>query len=368
MQRRQVALFLPSLAGGGAERMMLNLAGGLYAAGERVDLVLAQRFGEYVDEVPEGVRVVDLGAKRVLGAVPSLARYLGRERPRSILSALDHANIAAILARRMAASPSRLFVSVHNTLSVEAQRSHRLRDHMLPMLARRFYPGASAVVAVSRGVAEDLVQRVGIPRGRVKVIYNAVVTPELQRQATQSSGHPWLAEGQPPVILAAGRLIPSKGFATLIDAFARARQGCAARLLILGEGPERARLESLARGSTARADIALPGFVSNPFSYMREAGLFVLASTSEGLPAVLIEALACGTPVVSTDCRSGPAEILDNGRHGTLVPVGDVEALASAMVAALERPKDPGLLRARADEFALPAITNQYLALMSSPS
>jgi glycosyltransferase involved in cell wall biosynthesis len=364
MAGTSLAIFLPSLVGGGAERMMLHLARGFAEAGRDVDLVLARAVGDYMDQIPAGVRVVDLKARRVLTALPGLTRYLARRRPAAVLSALDHANLVALWARRLAGVSTPVFVSVRNTLSVDARRGARIGDKALPALARRFYPQAEGIIAVSGGVAEDLVSNVGLAPGSVRVIYNPVVTPELDALAGQPLEHPWLVAGAPPVVLAAGRLAEQKGFSTLIAAFARVREKRAVRLIILGEGPERPRLEDLIRRSGLDQDARLAGFVGNPFAYMRRAGLFALSSSWEGLPGVLIQAMACGTPVVSTDCPSGPREILLDGALGPLVPVGDGDALAAAMLQALDDPIAPDTLRRRAADFSLETISRQYLRLM----
>lgn len=367
-QRPDLAIFLPSLAGGGAERMMLNLARGAVESGICVDLVLASAQGPYLGLVPAGCRLEDLGSPRVLAALPALVRYLRRRRPLVMLAAMDHANLVALWARALARVPTRVFVSVRSPLSREATESPTWAGRWLPRLARVFYPRAQAVIAVSRGVADDLERLVGTGRARVVVIPNPVVTPELGALMDETPAHPWAGDPEVALILAAGRLSPQKDFATLIRAFALLHgpgngRG-PLRLLILGEGPERPRLESLIRELGLGARVALPGFTDNPFAYMARAGLFVLSSAWEGLPGVLIQALACGTPVVSTDCPSGPREVLQDGRLGPLVPVAEPGALAAAMAQVLDHPPDPDLLRSRAANYGLVAVTRRYLDVM----
>jgi glycosyltransferase involved in cell wall biosynthesis len=364
MHRKQVAIFLPSLVGGGAERMMLNLALGLARAGLDVDLVLAQAIGDYLDDVTGGVKVVDLGARRTITALPGLARYLTRKHPAALVSALDHANLVALAAKAISGTPTPVFVSVRNTLSMSTRRTGRLRDRLVLYLTGHFYGRAEAVIAVSRGVATDLASLTGLPQDRIKVIYNPVVTPELRALAAEQLTHPWFAPGAPPVILAAGRLTEQKGFATLISAFSQVRTKRSVRLLILGEGPERRHLKSEIRRLGLADEVRLEGFVKNPFAYMRRAALFVLSSLWEGLPGVLIQAMACGAPVVSTDCPSGPREILEDGRLGPLVPPGDATALADAMVATLDNPPGQDDLLERAGDFALDEVTRQYLEVL----
>ncbi|HYN76879.1 MAG TPA: glycosyltransferase [Lamprocystis sp. (in: g-proteobacteria)] len=364
MSHPPLAIFLPSLAGGGAERMMLNLARGMIAAGVPVELVVASAAGPYRDLVPPGCTLVDLGARRVLTALPGLVRYLRRRRPRALLAAMDHANIVALWARALARVPTRVCVSVRSNLSQEAAHSPFLAGRWMPHLARVFYPRAAAVIAVSQGVADDLERVIGAGRATVLVIPNPVITPDLATLAAAVPGHPWLAPGAPPVILAAGRLVPQKDYPTLIRAFAALGPERSRRLIILGEGPERGSLESLIRDLGVSDRVDLPGFHDNPFAYMARAGLFVLSSAWEGLPGVLIQAMACGTPVVSTDCPSGPREVLADGRYGPLVPVGHMDALAQAMALTLEHPPAPDLLQARAADYALAPVTRRYLEVL----
>jgi len=363
-----IAIFLPSLAGGGAERMMLNLAQGLVAAGIELDLVVGSAAGPYRDLVPAGCDLVDLEAGRVLTALPGLVRYLRRRRPTVLLAAMDHANLIALWARSLARVPTRVAVSVRSTLSQEARHAPSLAGRVLPRLARVFYPQACAVIAVSQGVADDLTRLIGAGRARVLVIPNPVVTPELAAQAAERPDHPWFQPGlepaKSPVILAAGRLTPQKDFPTLIRAFAALAERCDLRLLILGEGPQRPALESLIRDLGLGGRVALPGFRANPFAYMARARLFVLSSAWEGLPGVLIQAMACGTPVVSTDCPSGPREVLDGGRLGPLVAVGDAAALAAAIARTLDRPPAAALLRARAADYGVAPVTRRYLEVL----
>lgn len=333
---RRIAIFMPALWGGGGERSMLNLARGLAESGRAVDLVLAQAAGPFLSEVPSSVRVRDLKASRVLTSLPALVRYLRSERPEAMLSVFGYSNVIALWAWRMAAVPTRLFVNEQNTVSVEAGNAASWRGRLTPRLIKRFYPWANGIIVVSQGVRDDLARLTKIPRERITVIFNpSVVRPEVLEKAQASLEHPWFAPGEPPVLLGIGRLHPQKDYPTLLQAFAKVRQKRPARLLILGEGKERPMLEALLKSLGLEQDVSLPGFVMNPFAYMARASVFVLSSRWEGLPTVLIEALCCGTRVVSTDCPSGPREILRDGKYGQLVPVGDVGALARAIETAL---------------------------------
>jgi glycosyltransferase involved in cell wall biosynthesis len=280
-----------------------------------------------------------------------------------MLAALNFTNLTALWARRLAGVPTRLVVSERNTLSVRAARGAR-RLRRLPRLARHFYPWADALAAVSDGVADDLARVLGVPRKDICTTWNPVVTPDIERRAAEALDHPWFQPGEPPVVLAAGKLKRQKDFATLLEAFALLRARRPARLVILGEGPERPRLESLVATLGVAGDVALPGFVANPFAYMARSAVFALSSAWEGLPGVLIQALACGCPVVSTDCPSGPSEVLDAGVYGPLVPVGDAPALARALESVIEAPPPRERLRQRARLFSADRSASRYLALL----
>jgi glycosyltransferase involved in cell wall biosynthesis len=364
-----------------------------------VDLIVCRAGGELRDQVPNGVRLVELrraspriwSRLRVLAAdpaglasllrpvllpirptskvryLPDLVRYLRRERPQVLLSAMTDMNLAALWARRLARVPTELVISEHINLSQSVQAAfnrRKWRYRFLPPLLARTYPWAEAIIAVSIGVADDLSTLAEIPRERILTIYNPVVTPDLEEKSRALCDHPWFAPGSPPVLLAVGRFTAQKDLPTLLRAFARVRRIRPVRLLLLGEGEERTKLEALVRELGVAADVALPGFVLNPFPYMARAAMLVLSSLHEGLAMVVIEALACGCPVVSTDCPSGPAEILEGGRYGALVPVGDVEAMAKAIHAALDGTHDPELLKTRAAEFSLERAAERYLAVL----
>jgi len=295
-------------------------------------------------------------------------RYLRQERPAAVLAGLHHANVVALLARRLSGVTTRVVVTVHDAMSYGATYSPNLRQRLIPYLIGRFYPGADAVVAVSRGVADDLARTTGVARERITVIYNPVVTPDVARRADAPPDparfRDWYAAGRAPVILSVGRLAPEKDFSTLIRAFAGLSDNLPARLLILGEGPERAQLEALIDALALGERVALPGFVANPFAHMARAGVFVLSSTFEGLPSALIQAMACGCPVVATDCPHGPAEILAGGRHGRLVPIGDVAAMTKAVADALTAPRNAEALRAGTAPFAAGPSTERYLEVL----
>ncbi|HET9061686.1 MAG TPA: glycosyltransferase, partial [Candidatus Binatia bacterium] len=240
-----------------------------------------------------------------------------------------------------------------------------------PRLARRLYPHADALIAVSRGVADDVHAVTGYPRARIHALQSPILTDELRRRAEAPLDHPWFAPGEPPVVLGVGRLVKQKDFPTLIRAFARVRAGRPARLLLLGRAKnskKRRRLTDLIDSLGVTADVQLAGYVDNPLAFMKRAGVLVLSSAWEGLPGVLIEALACGCPIVSTDCPSGPSEILEGGKYGRLVPIGDDAAMAAAIDATLNNPPAHDTLRARAEDFSADRAIDRYLAVLLSVS
>jgi glycosyltransferase involved in cell wall biosynthesis len=359
-----VALFLRGLYGGGTERILLTLARGFAERGLKVDLVLARAEGPYLAQVHPQVRIVDLQAQWMPSSLPKLVRYLRQVQPLNLIAALHYPCEIALWARQLAGVSTRIIVSEHNTLSLEAARIPQISVHLTSLAARLFYPWADEIVAVSQGVATDLTQIIHLPADRIQVIYNPVLTPELFSLAQEPVAHPWFKSGQPPVILGVGRLHPQKDFPTLIHAFDRVRQVRSARLMILGDGPERERLTALIAELGLTNDVALPGFVQNPYAYMSKASVFVLSSAWEGLGNVLIEAMAVGTPVVATNCESGPAEILDRGKYGHLTPVGDSEAIAAAILSVLAGhapPLDPQWL----DQFTAEICVQKYLDLLN---
>jgi len=333
-----VAIVLPNLESGGAERVTLRLAVGLRAAGFRVDMVLLQAEGRLLAHVPPEVRVIDLGASRASWSLLALARYLRNAKPDVVVSALDHASLAVLAAKKLARSHVPIVAVVHTTLAEHFGRAGSLKKRLvLPFLIRRCYGQAYALVAVSAGAASSLRQILRRSSAKIISIPNAVVDDDLWEQSSAAASHPWCAGDRHPLVLGAGCLAPHKGFPHLIEAFALVRKRIDARLIIIGEGPERERLRGMAASLGLAEFVDLPGFQVNPYPFFRRADVFVVSSLYEGLPTVLIEALALGTPVVATDCSSGPREILEGGRWGALVPVGDTAALASALVDAIQR-------------------------------
>ncbi len=404
-----IAFMLTSLNGGGAQRSMLNLARSLIERGHRADLVIPRFAGDYRAGIPRGMRVyrarlphtdrkflrdvrrtgVEVeamavgpirvartwrilrrkhpripvirgrGMRSIYPYAEVLAGYIREIGPDLVVSALPGANAAAICAAELVQSPVPTVVTVHTNVAVGYAPHWRTA-------AQALYPLADAVVAVSQGVGESVRRRLGVDVERIHAIHNGVPVDLIRRLAREEVTHPWFGQGEPPVVLSVGRELPQKDYPTLVAAFGRARREAEARLLILGRlSPRyRARLKALAAGDGVERDLGFLDFDENPYRFMSRAGLLALSSRLEGLPTVILEALACGTPVVSADTSYGPREIL--GCWGGLPPVGDAAALGRAMVAVLrgERPGEAAL-RSRAADFSDEKAAHAYAALFA---
>lgn len=367
-----VSLFLHNLEEGGVQRAIINLADGFLEQGLRVDIVLQRAEGPFLQQVPDGASVVDLKAPRLRTCVPALVNYLQQRQPDAILASLHFSTEIAIVAKRLANSSTRVVVCEQGALGpLQAARPPIQRPlEFLGLspgrptsLVRLFYPWADGIVAVSRGAAEDLARIANLPLERVQVIYNPVITPSFINKAGETVDHPWFLDKHVPVIISVGRLIDQKDFPTLIRAFEQVLKVTPARLVIVGSGPDRQQLETLIDQLGLREHVALLGYVQNPFKYMSRASVFVLSSIWEGLGNVLIEAMAAGVPIVATNCRSGPAEILDGGKYGWLTPVGDSTAIAEAIAQVLSgqtKTIDPLWL----DQFRLETVTQKYIEIL----
>lgn len=399
---RRIAVLMPDLGGGGVQKMTLSLATALNARGHEVDIVVYQPAGELEPLVPPQLAVRHVKPRpRLVGrllalaadprALPrlllpvllarkpaptlaylsGLADYLRERRPDALLAAAPHQNLEAVWAKRLAQVPTRVLISERTVPSQILPGSPMWRNRFLPPLMRRAYQQADVIVAVSRALGDDLAAVTGIPRERIIAIYNPVVGPEIEDLAAEPVEHPWFGPGEPPVVLGVGRLSEQKDFPTLIRAFAKVRARRRARLVIFGAAKDPAKTElrrgeikALARELGVGEDVDAPGFTANPFAYMARSGLLVLSSRYEGLPGVLIQAMATGCPVVSTDCPSGPMEILDGGRWGPLVPVGDVDAIAAAVEGVLDHPLPGTVLKERAREFSVERAVQRYLEVL----
>jgi glycosyltransferase involved in cell wall biosynthesis len=359
-----LAVFASFSGAGGVERMLVNLIRGFLDLGQAVDLVLIRASGPHLARLPAEVNRIRLGTSHSLLAAPALARYLKRRRPAALLAAKDRAGRAAVLARSLAGTDTRLVMRLGTHLSTAMADKTAIQRWLRYAPIRLLYPRIDRIVAVSDGVAEDTARIARLPAERISVIRNPVITPELDLQAAAPCPHPWLEPGQPPVIMGAGRLERQKDFPTLIRAVARLSRTLDCRLLILGEGGARSKLAALVEELGLVDRVALAGFRQNPYAYLARARLFVLSSAWEGSPNVLTEAMALGIPVVSTDCPSGPFEVLAGGRFGPLVPVGDVAALAEAMERTLRRPPESRILRSAVAEYEQGRSAQRYLEVL----
>lgn len=358
-----VAILLPDLRAGGAERVCLSLAGAFARQGLTVEMVLRRAVGELLDERPEGVTIHDLAAPKVRNALLPFARYLRARRPRSVLAAMWPITSVALAARVLSGSHCRVVTADHNILSRSGPGRPGLPRLAMTTTMRATYPFAEGVVGVSAGVADDIAALSGLPRSRINVIYNPItpLPPAAPVDPALIAG--WL-EGAGPRLVTVGRLKPVKDHETLLRALTLLRRDRDARLLILGDGPDRERTEALIRDLGLADAVTLAGFQPSPHAYVALADVFVLSSVSEGFGNVLVEAMACGVPVVSTDCPSGPREILDHGLFGRLTPIGDPPALAAAILETLAGPTDRDALRRRSQTFSIDQAANGYRALL----
>jgi glycosyltransferase involved in cell wall biosynthesis len=368
-----IAIVLQHPCWGGVERVYLNLARHWAHAGYSVDVVFSCAEGPLAADFRACARVVDLGNvlmklhRRERYAVldyPKVKRYIETVKPRSVLAAKSTSNYCVARAKKELDYPGNVVVSHHIDVAAGMGNLSRTQRAVAGWL-ESYYPHADSAVGVCQSVSDGLLG-MGLPPGKVHTIYNPAATDELFRLADEPPVHKWLSPKSANVILGAGRLTAQKDFATLVRAFGMvldSRPDC--RLVIVGEGPDRSSLESLVRGLGLTERVDLPGYASNPYSYMKNADLYVMSSSYEGFGMTLVEALALGTPVVSTDCPSGPAEVLCEGKYGALVPVGDSRALAVAMVDALTNPRTTAEQVSWAKKtFSVESAGDSYLTLL----
>lgn len=365
----KIALFPPSLEGGGVSRVVLNLAEGFVDAGFAVDMVMLTMQDEWHSLFPDGVQLVDLQAGRAITSMWPLRRYLLDAQPDILLPATEPVNLAAVWARALARRAdrnlqTRLILTEMNTPSQYFKQVRVARERFYPMLARRFYPRAEFIVAIAEAIREDMIDFFRLEPRAISTIFSPVITPNFYERLSEPVEHVWLKdERDVPVILAASNFYPQKGLITLLQAFELLIKKRAAKLIMLGDGPLRAELEALVESLGLNSSVSMPGFRPN-LPYMRTADVFVMSSIFEGLPTVLVEALACSRAIVSTDHPGGAREILDHGRAGRLVPMRDPQALADGIIAALDDPIDTTILRQRAELFEMRSVIQAYRDLI----
>jgi glycosyltransferase involved in cell wall biosynthesis len=366
MRRKKLAFLLPDMRGGGAERVALRLIEDFVAAGHEVQLVLMEARGELMPLLPPAVRVFDLQAKRIRNVLVPLRRYLREQQPDAIQVSMWPLTVMGVLAHRLSGSRARVVLSEHITLSKQYAYLGAVGLLQLRQSIRFFYPLADARIAVSRQAADDLARVSGIARESIDVVYNPVGAPPAGAQAGPDVDALW--GGAAARIITVGSLKDQKNHALLIRSFARLVRTRPARLMILGEGELRGKLEALARDEGVAEHVVMPGFFADPWPFYLSANLFALSSDYEGYPLVLIEAMRAGLPIVSTDCESGPDEILAGGSFGALVPCGDADAFAGAMARMLDDPTGAHLLRERAEVLSGQDTSDRYLELMTGES
>jgi glycosyltransferase involved in cell wall biosynthesis len=366
---KQVLIFRPTLGDGGADRVTVTLLQHLDRARFAPSIALARRSGVLIDEVPPDVPVLDLGAPRLAAAVPYLARAIRERRPDIVVCTAGGANVIAVAAHRLAGSKARLVLSERSSLRRRDRSGMRTAVEL--RLKRFAYRRADLITAVSEGVADDLVELLALDRRRVQVVYNPLIADDLAERAAEPVAHPWFASPD-PVLLAVGRLVEVKDYPAMLDALAAVRRSTAARLVILGDGPLRGELEARSRALGLGDAVAFLGYDKNPYRYMKRARLVIQSSRAEGLPGTLVQSLACGTPVVATDCDHGPREVVRDGVDGYLVPVGDAPALAERVIALLGDPAlhqrfgEAGAEGAR--RFSIASSMQRYHAAIGGPA
>lgn len=357
---KHIAFFVPTLELGGAERTVTNLSSGFAGRGYEVDIVLAKARGGFLNQVHRDVNVIDLNRTPasllgIASAIPAFTRYVNEKSPDTIVSFMGHVNVISIISASLSNRSPRLVISERNSLTTDS-----FNDKIVRFLQRIFYSKADVIVPNSDDVAHDLKNILKIPEKMVRKIHNPTVTPKLKSDATEEVKHPWFKNDSPPVILGVGSLTTQKQFDTLLRAFYKLTQSKDARLVIIGSGPKRGYLERLARDLNIEKKVDLHGQNPNPYKYMANADAFALSSAWEGLPNVVIEALALECPVVATDAPGGTSEILEEGEHGILVPVGDSKKLGQALRFILNHPPERTRLSVRAEDFSIDKIVTDY--------
>ncbi|MBW9274685.1 MAG: glycosyltransferase [Candidatus Thiodiazotropha sp. (ex. Lucinisca nassula)] len=364
----RIACFLATSGYSGVDRLAKNLLPGMAQAGHPVDLLKIGNHGPYLDTpLRENLQVIEFNARHVYTALPELLRYLKRVRPNVLLTDKDRVNRTAIFAQALSGAKTRLVVRSGTTVSANLASRGGFDRFVQRNSMRYLYRRADAILTPSKGAADDFASTIGIPRERISAVPSPLITPQFMRQLDEPLDHPWFGPGKPRVILGAGELCRRKDFTTLIRAFALLAENYDCRLLILGEGRARTRLEQEIDRLGLADRVSLPGFVANPYPYMKQSSLFVLSSLWEGMGNVLVEAMAAETPVVSTDCPSGPAELLGGLSGELLVAPGDAPGLAEAMARQLDNPLSKSELLAAVDSYRLESSVAGYLAAMGLP-
>jgi glycosyltransferase involved in cell wall biosynthesis len=361
---KRLAVFLATSGHSVVDRIMGLLLPHIASRGINVDLLHVNGKGPYLPSGIDNLRVVELGSSHSATSFIPLIRYMRRNRPDALLSDKDRVNQIAIIASKLAGGEIRVAVRFGQTVS-KMLETRDILDKITHFFSMRYlYRFADAIVSPSEGAAQDLAKFAGLRQERVTVIPNPIERNRLCRLAEETIDHPWFQNNDIPVIVGLGELTQRKGFDTLIRAFSILRHERAARLVIIGKGSGKNGLEKLVREMDLLDDVHFPGYIANPFPYLREADLFVQASRYEGFGMALLEALALGIPSVATDCPSGPREILQDGHFGKLVPVTDVPAMAKAISQTLDAPPERTFVTQATLPYSIDKVADDYIKLL----
>ena len=345
--------------------MISNLLRGFAQSNLEIDLLsIRSDYTDHLGKLPQNVNRLHFRARHNLSILPELISYLRARRPRALLAAKDRAIFVSALAKKLSGVPVRVVGRLGTNVSAGIRQKNPAARAVRRLMMQFSYETIDAAICVSKGVAYDLASITGLPVHDFFVVKNPVITPELQLMAGEAVDHPWIQDKTMPLIIGMGRLTLQKDFETLIRAFDMVRYSHPSRLIILGEGKKRRELQALIHQSGLEDVVDLPGFQPNPYPYLKASDLFVLSSQWEGSPNALTEAMALGIPVVSTDCPSGPREILDEGRLGPLVPMKEPEAMAEAILKVLKDPPPKERLMKAVEGYSLENSGRAYLKLL----
>ena len=368
MNLQKISFFLPKLTYGGAERVIIDIANNLSKRGYLIDIVLAKGGNTYIDEINPSINVVNLNSKSTFLSFFPLSRYIKNSSPDGIISALSHANCIVLLAKKIINHNTKIVVSERNISYLHTRNKIGFKRILLDWLIKYLYPEAKCIVTVSEGVRQSIISTYKFKEDQVRCILNPIDFKKINKLKSESILNSEiineLKSENKKLILSVGSLTAQKNYSLLIKSFKIVSEKVNCKLIILGEGPERANLNELCRNLKIDSkSISLPGFIANPFPYMKVSDLYVLSSLWEGLPNVLIQALACNCKIISTDCDAGPREILEDGKWGRLTKVNDINSLANAMIEELseKNQKYSNLKMGSLNRFNIDKVTNQYL-------
>ena len=362
MNRPDLTFVIGSMRIGGAERATLHLMNGLVTKGLNIELVLLHKAGDFLAKVDPKITIVNLNKRKASQSIGIFKKYLKTNNPKTLFIVQNHIQLMVLFTVKISSWKGKIILSEQSTY---LKNLKGLKGFVQKFLSKIFFPRADSIIAVSEGVAVELKRIFPKLESKIHVIYNPIITNEFIKVKDRPVDHPFFNRGN-IVIVSAGRLAKSKNFDLMIRAFHKVNKTVPVKLIIFGDGEENHHLKNLINSLHLTDDVSLPGFVSDPCMYFSKADLFVLSSDFEGLPGVIIEALACGCKVVSTDCENGPAEILMNGKFGWLTSVGDCEALAARIQVALNSQTDKSLLIERSNDFHVEKIANSYLGLLNT--